>query len=247
MPENFVDVFSFENEEVTLNIYNHLSDMGFDEITYYTSDDGVYHISCDESIQEDVAKQIIIFAREGLDSYMLPTEKVHLNSIIDDAINKSQPLADSGGSYVSASEKYENEKSSAFSLLFVGIAGLIFILLNIVGILNILGEGRMFFTLTMTGMFVIFLIVGLLSLKRMKNLKKNVAIENSISDEIKSFLLSEIKPEIIDGSMDSDLSDEEKYLYRLDIIMRITKEKFETSDDSLIEHLIEEAYDTIFS
>ena len=247
MPENFVDVFSFKNEEVTLTIYNHLSDIGFDELTYYTSDDGVYHIACHESIKDDIEKQIIILAREKLDIYMSPTEKVNFNSIIDKAVEEAQPVAVSGESFVSASEKYENEKSSAFSLLFIGIAGLIFIVLNLVGVLNILGKGRMLFTITMTGMFIIFLIVGLLSLKRMKKLKKSIDIENSLSDEIKSFLLAEIKPEIIDDSLDDDLTDEEKYLYRLDIIMNITKERFASDDELLIEHLIEETYDTIFS
>lgn len=48
IPENekdYTDIFTFPDEEISLNIYNHLMELGFETVHYYyDSDDKVFHI-----------------------------------------------------------------------------------------------------------------------------------------------------------------------------------------------------------
>ena len=67
-------------------------------------------------------------------------------------------------------------------------------------------------------------------------------------NNIENYLLNtENLSEQIDSKIsDDNLSDEELYIARNDILLELLKEHFENSDETLLEEIIENNYDKIF-
>lgn len=246
--KDYTDIFAFPNEEISLNIYNHLMELGFETIQYYyEAKEELFHILCQEYEAEDAKKQMYFFITDHLEAELTPTEKAALSKFTDElfeeAANEEAPAA-----YVSAKDKYTDVHSSASSLLIVGFIGLIILVLDLTGIYRFpfSGSSRIIFLVTMGTVFVLFLVSGIISLRKAKAISAIINDEANMEKEIIEYITENLDLSPADNGLDENASDEEKYLARTEYVQGMVKEKYPEIDASFIEHIVEKAYDDIF-
>ena len=126
------------------------------------------------------------------------------------------------GVYVNNEERAEENRTAAYTLLSVGTAGLIAVVLFFFGIIPI--HMAVFSKYMISGvmgvMFILFLIMGIVSLRNFKLFKKRAAKENNLTAEIRKWCLQNLHKETIDQSLcfDASISEELKYFQRLSLI-----------------------------
>ncbi|WP_343209057.1 hypothetical protein [Anaerolentibacter hominis] len=143
--------------------------------------------------------------------------------------------------YVSAGEKYNDYKSSGYTLIGVGVLAVILIVLNYAGILPIFGGLLPF--LVMSAMALGFILAGVSSLSRASRIKGEITEENSITDEIHAWLAENILPDMLTSFEDEELSEEIIVMNKINFIGEKLKEHFPDEEDAFLEELAEEFYD----
>lgn len=159
-----------------------------------------------------------------------------------------------GGSaiYQNKTEQAKEVKSSAVALMIVGTVGLI---LDILYILNVIPTKWSIFTKTITCsvmgvLFVVLIIMGFLSVKSVKNLLSFAKEEDKMTGEIEKWYQKELTSGQIDnmleGRMERDLPEEEKYFYRIEQIRHVLTEKFMNLDPAYADNMTEKIYQELY-
>lgn len=150
--------------------------------------------------------------------------------------------------FVSKKDKYKDYLSTAYLFLFVGIAGLIVItlnLLNIIQVFHVSGASSILFYGVMYAMFGIFLFVSMNSFKNSKRLKAEADTEDTFLKDMNTYLWENITQETF-ADMEMPESEEELYFHRTEIIKNMLLEKYPEINSSLLEQTIDETYDRLF-
>ena len=149
-----------------------------------------------------------------------------------------------------ASDKYKDLHSSSVCLLFVGILGMLYVVLDYLKVLpfSFNFNGNFMFYIVMGALFTIFIILGLYTAHTAKKVKNTIADEESTTDSIITWAIENLSAESIDTTLEdlSDSSDEEKYLVRTEKLTEILIDKFNLDDESYINSLIDEIYPELF-
>ena len=153
--------------------------------------------------------------------------------------------------YESVAAKAEDNRSSAYTLLFVGGIGMIVLILLATGIIPIpLNFQSMIMTYIVMGiLFFVFIIMGVISLKTSKVLTKRAEKESNLAKEIKEWCSKNISSEEIDKEVfleEEELTDELKYFKRTEKLKEMIHKQFMNLDEEFVEHLIDDNYDSIF-
>lgn len=151
--------------------------------------------------------------------------------------------------FVKASEKAANYKSSASSLLFV--SGLLIVLMVCVylGLLPIqLVKNAEFIVMGTFGfMTVLFLVLGVKSLRDAKRFQAMSADEDKKTAEIHDWFMASFNKDAIDGKLSIDSEDEQmSYYARCDFMKEKIEEQFGKQESSYLEKMIEDLYMEIF-
>lgn len=154
----------------------------------------------------------------------------------------------SSPTYTKLSDKYEDVKSSAYTLLFVGAVGFIAILLEAFGVFNIpiAHQTKWLFYTVMGGIFIAFIISGIISFMHAKQLKIDAESEDKLIDEILSWFRANYTKENIDSQIDTDVQEELLYFNRAEYIKNEIMHQFESADEPLVDSLIEIIYTEFF-
>lgn len=151
--------------------------------------------------------------------------------------------------YVNNEEKAEENRTSAFTLLIIGGLGFVFVLLFFFDVIHI--PMAVFSKYLIGGvmgvMFVLFLIMGFISLRNFEILKKRAVKENSLTDEIKKWCFQNLNREQIDAELDfADTEEELKYFQRFEYVKSAVQKQFVNLDEAYLERLVEEMYSDLF-
>lgn len=153
------------------------------------------------------------------------------------------------GPYQEADKKAEEYKSGADTLLIVGAAGIIALVLLNLGIIpiSLTGFTKALITGVMGVMFVIFLVMGVTSRKSYKALKNQADSEKDQKSEIQNYL----KENIQSDSFDADLIDDEPameilYFRRIEKMKEMIHNVYPSIDTAFMDYIIEETYPEIF-
>lgn len=152
-------------------------------------------------------------------------------------------------SFVKSSEKYEDLKSSGYTLIITSAAGFIFMVLKALDLIPLYFQGfsEYMFYIVMGAMFAAFMITGIMSLRKAGKIKGKIATEENTSNSIIEFITENYNAEKIDSEINaSALPDGEIYYKRYDYIKNIIDANFENIDEAFSEHLVEEAYQDIY-
>lgn len=167
-----------------------------------------------------------------------------------DSHENLQALSDGNKAYVEMHTKYEDMKSTAYSFILVGAAGLILMLLIFVGIIPLQFAAYMksIMGLVMGGMFLIFLVIGIRSYMQLGNLKVRVQTELEETDAAKNWLFGNFNAETIDQAMAVTTNEElqQKFFKRSRFMKQKLQEQFPSYEEAFLDYLTEQFYEDLF-
>ena len=236
-------VFEYSNEELVLKLFNHLCEQRFTSVQYFTnSENGMCSITVSNQELFQIQNSILDYIDENKENQFSQSEQ---NAVIEYISSSAREMTPDEGAktFINAKEKYNDLMSSAFSLLVVGILGLVFIALVYFKIIKF--EVTLLFYLLGLVMFGMFIITGIITFFRAKNIKKEIPTEQTLTDEIKNYLLNEYVP-LANAQEEDGPSQEELYFSRSAHMKTLVQEHFKEADELLIEGMIEEVYNNIY-
>lgn len=147
--------------------------------------------------------------------------------------------------YESAKSKAENYKSGAYTLILVGLAGIVVLVLINLGIIPISlpDATKTMLNVVLGGMLVLFVIMGILSAKTAKQLKEKSNVEEDTKEKILAYVKNNY---VSDSETEEDLSEEMRYFSRAEAIRTMILEYQPEVDDALLEYLVDELYNHFF-
>lgn len=198
---------------------------------------------------------------EYLNEYINDTEED--TEIPNDSLTNKESPKDGykSGIYRNSAERAEDNKSSAWTLLSVGVIGIIALVLAMSGVLplHFYGITKYMIYGVMLALFILFVVMGLVSLRNSKIFAKKAESESSLSDSIREWCMANLKADELDAVLfktDEDngeaakdavhLSDEEKYFKRNEEIKRLISDKFINLDEGFLEDFVDHIYEDIF-
>lgn len=151
-------------------------------------------------------------------------------------------------SFVRLSDKYKDITSSASTMLIVGIAGILFMILVLTDIipLPLNSSTAWLFDSVMGGIFIIFVISGIVSFMHAKQVKIDAEEEDKLIDELLLWADNNITKEMLDEGLDSSQPEELLYFSRADRIKEQLMHQFENADEALIYEFTEQIYQNIY-
>ena len=170
--------------------------------------------------------------------YFSDSEQENLYGFIDNEVP----------AFVKLSDKYKDITSSAFTMLFVGCAGLLLMLLIINQLIPIpLNPSTSWlFNSVMGGIFIIFIIAGIISLMHAKQVKIDAQKEDALIDKILQWAKENFTAEKLDEDLDLTQPQELLYFNRTDKIKETLMREFENADEALIYEYTEQIYQTLY-
>ena len=152
--------------------------------------------------------------------------------------------------YQNSATKAEDNRSSAYTLFFVGILGFILVLLVFIGVIPLYQNAsttRYLVCGVMGAMFILFIVFGVVSMRNSKILLIKAKSEDSLLSELTKWCEENLNAEQIDaGLFDEEIAEEQKYFKRTDKIKSIINDKFMNLDEALLEHFVDEYYQGLF-
>ncbi len=154
--------------------------------------------------------------------------------------------------YQDKNEKAKEVKGSAYSLLLVGILGLIgtgLVFADVIK-LNQSPAYKNMFCVAMAIMFLALIIGSFLSMKSYKRLAQTASEEDQLSTQIKKWYKEKLSAELVDSAIErfveEDELEEEKYFKRSACIKAILVESFVNLDSLYADHMVEEIYNYLY-
>lgn len=156
------------------------------------------------------------------------------------------------GVYRNSAERAEDNKSSAWTLLSVGVIGIILLVLVMTGVIPLYFYGITKYLAfgVMSAMFILFIVMGTVSLRNSKIFEKKAESETTLSDTMKDWCLKNLKAEELDekifGEHADELTPEIKYFKRNEELKMLLTEKFMNLDEGFLEDFVDHIYEDIF-
>lgn len=161
----------------------------------------------------------------------------------------AQPVRRSPGGYQNKSERAAENRSSAWTLLLVGSVGLIFLILVLAGVLPLQfrGVNRYLVGGIMGVLFVIFIVMGFVSLKNSKQYAREADSENSLKSTMEKWCRENLDGTRVDATLKLDtVPEEEWYFRRVALLKAVLNRQFVNLDQEFLDHFVDDMYDTIF-
>ncbi len=157
----------------------------------------------------------------------------------------TEDVDDTSQVYENKSDKAENFKTSAYTLILVGIIGLIILLLSALKVITY--QFGILAYVVMGILFAIFLVMGILSFGSYKKISKDAILENNLTKEIKAWCMENLTADNIDdGLFTVEISEEVKYFKRAEQMKKKISETYINLEDGFLDAIVEELYPSIF-
>lgn len=156
--------------------------------------------------------------------------------------------------YQNSASKAEDNRTSAYTLLFVGIVGFILVLLIFVGVIPLYQNEtttKYLMCGVMGAMFILFIVFGSVSMRNSKILFIKAKSEDSLLSELTKWCERNLNAEQIDAGLFDDttgqtIAEEQKYFKRSDRMKTIISDNFMNLDEAFLEHFVYEYYQELF-
>ncbi len=244
---NYLDYSKLKYDHTELNDLNFLA---FEESQYHEAE---------KALKAFAAGEVTITLRKNIDStYFVHNVDSVMESIseelntddqeeIEAEIRRQLVRSNTSSVYESSKTKASEFSDSGYMLITIGILGIILIILNLTGVLNLFGS--VFSEIVMLVMFAGMVIGGVLSIKSSKKYEENAVAEDKLSENINNWLESSLTKEDIIKADDPSGTDEENYLSRIDFIkdrLMCSLSGISDADENYIDTLVEEFYNKTF-
>ncbi len=156
--------------------------------------------------------------------------------------------------YQNSASKAEDNRTSAYTLLFVGIVGFILVLFIFVGVIPLYQNEtttKYLMCGVMGAMFILFIVFGSVSMRNSKILFIKAKSEDSLLSELTKWCERNLNAEQIDAGLFDDttgqtIAEDQKYFKRSDRMKTIISDNFMNLDEAFLEHFVDEYYQELF-
>jgi len=154
--------------------------------------------------------------------------------------------------YQNSAQKAEDNKSSGITLLGVGGIGLVILILAVTDVIpfNLSVSSKYMVFGVMGALFILFIVMGFVSMRNSKIFAKKAESENSLKSTIEKWCLENLIAEELDkevfGQRADSVSEEAKYFARAAIMKKKISNQFMNLDHQFLEHFVDEIYEDIF-
>lgn len=249
-------------KELMEQIRDFLASSGFPyaEVAF-DADEGTYRLNIPKSGAKRAAELTQIFLQEHGQRMMERRieSEIEAGNITQEQVEKMQREAAQKqvrrppAVYESSEKKAEENRASAFVLLLIGAACLILILLcllNVIHLPNIFNGSYLFFGV-MGALSILFIVMGVVSLKTAKGHQKNVETENTLKESLLTWCGENLHREEIDNFIRArfpGLQSEEMYFPRTELMKARINHQFMNLNQDFLDQLMDEViYEMVFS
>ncbi|HKM33798.1 MAG TPA: hypothetical protein VJY54_03545, partial [Lachnospiraceae bacterium] len=214
--------------------------------TFFDEEENVTEISVVEKDSQKAEKMISIFW-EQKEKIQKRDEEENEVEEIEEITEEDQTLVKTSSLYENSASKADDNKSSAYTLLLVGIAGIIVIILGMTDVLpiHLYGTSKYMTYGIMGTLFVLFIVMGMVSMKSYHIFSRKAESENSLQDTMEKWCLDTLKQEKIDSELfvtEENVTEEEKYFKRVKFMKEKLSQKFFNLDEAFLDHFVDEIY-----
>lgn len=202
----------------------------------------------EENQMQQMEQWILEEAEESVDVNAEAGQDSNLETKLKDAHRNA--ATDSARVYQDKKSKAEDFKSSAYTLIIVGVIGIIALVLLELGIFpfSLAAPGKYITYGVMGVMFLIFIIMGVSSFQSSKKYAKEAKTEDDLTSRIRNWTLENITKQSIEAkaALPAEMPEEVKYFKYFELLKSAIKAEFGDVDASYLESLCEELYGEIF-
>lgn len=214
-------------------------------VVSYDETEEVYELSVPEKEIQKAEKLLLIYRYQKGKELSEKTDCAQEEASEEKEAAKSSPL------YENSAAKAEDNKSSAYTLLGVGIVGMIVIVLGITGVLpfQLSGTSKYMTYGIMSALFLLFIVMGLVSMKSYRIFAKKAESENSLRDTMEKWCLENLKQEELDAALfdgEEELTEEERYFRRFGLVKEKVEKQFMNLEEAFLDNFVDEIYSGIF-
>lgn len=162
------------------------------------------------------------------------------------SIEGSAPTAHA---YIKKEAAYEDTKSTAFTFLFIGLLGIVFLVLLALDVIHLGMEShmRIMMFLVMGALFLFFVGIGIRYQLLLSSVKQELQEEEDSNESILTWFFDTYTAASIDSMLNSHAEDEEQlYFLRYEILQKLLKEQYPALEESYADHILEEIYSRLY-
>lgn len=223
----------------------------------FDEEDKVYELLVREEDRQKAVSMTRVFLKESLNREVetqqeeteTDADNETGNSETEEAATGKTEEGRTAGLYLNSSTRAEENRSSAWTLLLVGVLGMVFVILGITGALPVnVGNTYMFYGV-MSAVFILFLVMGVVSMKNAKIFAKKAESENTLKDTMIQWYQENLSADSVDAEIEdaSNTTDELLYFKRVQKLKEKFNHQFMNLDQEFLEHFIdEEVYEHVF-
>lgn len=176
---------------------------------------------------------------------------VEINEDIESAeeeVTSNVSIIKKAGVYQDSAQLSKENKSSAYILLTLGILGVIALVLIFFDVIPLYSgmTSKIITSVVMGTLFVVFIIMGIASMKNAKKLDEMAVSESNLSKEIMNFCEQNLSSESIDNDLQDEewdsLEDEIKYFKRIEHIRELITKQFMNLEEDYVDFMCDEIY-----
>lgn len=156
------------------------------------------------------------------------------------------------GVYRNSKELAGENKSSAFILLPVGFLGIVALLLIWFDVIPLYSSvtSKIITSSVMGTLFLVFIGMGIVSLKNAKKFESMATEEGNLTQEIMKYITENYSSDTVDKSiMDAQweaTSEEEKYFKRIECLKMLITKQFMNLEDAYVDFMCDEVYTKLY-
>lgn len=167
-------------------------------------------------------------------------------------VEKKRSGVVSQGFYQNYEEKAADNKSSGYTLLGVGVVGVVGILLCAFDVIKLplSGSSRIIIFGVLGAMFLFFVVMGVVSMRNAGKYAKKAESEKELTKELEKWLTEYITAQKVDDGLfaeeEADFSEEQKYFKRFDRMKELLSERFINLNEGYVDRFLDKHYQDIF-
>lgn len=165
------------------------------------------------------------------------------DSAIEDS-DEDDVLREHDSVYVMKADQYKDLTGTVWIFLIFGIAGLVFVLLNVLDVISFL-NGWVPNTV-MGALFLCFIYIALSTNQKAKKVQAEIDAENQLTEKINDWLKKNVTEDFLKSISDDTVSEELNYLRQTEIIRAMLTKEFGDQNPAYLDRLIEEYYNSTF-
>lgn len=225
------DIFPFENDSEQ----EHVADEAVSDQTETNTDESASPIIIEEE-DDDVLSETDDIMDINSDSDSADS------TVNDDILNEADEQNSS--TYVMKADQYKDLAGTVWIFLLFGIAGIVFVLLNVLGVLSIFSNWLP--NLIMGALFLFFIYVAVSTNNKAKKIKAEIAAEEKLTSQINEWLKNTVTDDFLSKLDNESTLSEINYLKQLATIKDMLNKQFGNQNQAYLDRLIEEYYTRTF-